>query len=100
MSDETKTEEAWRPFKPKRVLVFPAPRKRTINHWIAEVERAGTVGPFETAAQAEAWVREWSVLARAVVMPVFCPLGVQGLIGLKFIKKGDVMPDFDAEEAE
>lgn len=97
MSDETKTEEAWRPYEPKRVFVFPAPRKRTVNHWVAEVERSGTVGPFETSEQAEAWVREWSVKARAVVMPVFCPTGVQGLIGLKFIKAGHVMPD-DAEE--
>jgi hypothetical protein len=93
MSDEVKTEESWRPYEPERVLVYPSSRKRTVMFWIAEVERSGAVGPFETSEQAEAWVREWSVKARAAVVPVFCPIGVQGLIGLKFIKAGHVMPE-------
>lgn len=97
---EQKVEEAWRPWEPPRVVVLPAPKKRLVTGWVAEVEHKGIAGPFPTAEAAETWVREWTTKARAMVMPLFCPMGLQGHIGSAFVKRGFAFPEMSDPGAE
>ena len=100
MNNDTKTEEGWRPRpEPKRIHVRKAPRKRTVQFWVAEIVTEGTVGPFPDAASAVAWAGEWSTIKPVLVMPVLCPVGVTSLLGVVAVKLGIVFPSDEVDSA-